>query len=254
MAGMVEGKIAFVTGAGNGIGQASAWKFAEEGAAGVAVADMDGEAAERTAAMIAELGVKAKAYTMNIADEDAAERVIGDVVSTFGGLHCAHNNAGSGHPQVRMAEIETEEFKQTFAVNVVGGWLCMKHEINHMIRAGGGSIVATSSATSVLGFALTGGYGASKSAVNGMVRSAANEYAKDGIRINAVLPGPIGTEMTRRALSRNPGLEEHLINAVPMRRIGTPEEVAEAVVWLCSDRSSYITGAMLAIDGGQTLN
>jgi NAD(P)-dependent dehydrogenase (short-subunit alcohol dehydrogenase family) len=129
----------------------------------------------------------------------------------------------------------------------------MKYEIKHMVEAGGGAIVATSSATSVLGFALTGGYGASKAAVNGMVRSAANEYAKDGIRINALLPGPIATDMTKRAISRNPGLEEHLINAVPMGRLGTPEEVAEAAVWLCSDRSSFITGALLAIDGGQTL-
>jgi NAD(P)-dependent dehydrogenase (short-subunit alcohol dehydrogenase family) len=254
MTGLVAGKVALVTGAGNGIGRASALKFAAEGAVAVAVADMDGEAAEKTVAMITERGGRGAAYALDIADEAAVERLIDEVVSKFGGLHCALNNAGSGHPQVRIGEIERDAWERTFAVNATGTWLCMKYEIKHMLGAGGGAIVATSSATSVLGFPLTGGYGASKSAINAMVRTAANEYARDGIRVNAVLPGPIATDMTVRAIARTPGLEQHLIEAVPMGRIGTPDEVAEAAVWLCSDRSSFITGAMLAIDGGQTLS
>jgi NAD(P)-dependent dehydrogenase (short-subunit alcohol dehydrogenase family) len=252
MPGLVEGKVALVTGAGSGIGRSAALAFAREGAA-VAVSDIDPDAGAATAELVEKAGGTAAAFPCDVSDEAAVARLVDDVVARFGGLHCAHNNAGLGHGQARLADIERAGWDRTLAVNLTGTWLCMKFEIRHMAASGGGAIVATSSATSVLGYALSGGYAATKAGINALVRTAANEYAAEGVRVNAVLPGPIRTDMVARAIRANPGLEAHLKDTVPMGRVGAPEDVAEAVVWLCSDRAPYTTGAMLAIDGGQVL-
>jgi NAD(P)-dependent dehydrogenase (short-subunit alcohol dehydrogenase family) len=247
-----SGKVALVTGGGAGIGRASALKFAAEGAA-VAVADLNPDSASATAAMITDLGGTAAAFACDVSDEASVAQVIDDVVGLYGALDYAHNNAGLGHAQARLSDIEREGWDRVFAVNVTGTWLCMKYEIRHMLSAGGGAIVATSSASAALGFPLIAGYAASKAAINALVRTAANEYAADRIRVNSVMPGPIRTDMTDRAMRQNPALEQHLSEAVPMGRIGEADEVAEAVVWLCSDRSSFTTGATLTVDGGQLL-
>ena len=252
VSGLVDGKVALVTGAGGGIGRATALAFAREGAA-VAVSDIDSETSAATAELVEKAGGTAASFPCDVSDEAAVSRLVDDVVARFGGLHCAHNNAGLGIGQARLAEIERARWDRALAVNLTGTWLCMKFEIRHMTAHGGGAIVATSSATSVLGYAMSSGYAATKAGINALVRTAANEYAAQGIRVNAVLPGPIRTDMVARAVQANPGLEAHLNDTVPMGRIGDPEDVAEAVVWLCSDRAPYTTGAMLTIDGGQVL-
>ena len=252
MAGLVEGKVALVTGAGGGIGRSVALAFAREGAA-VGVSDINPDTSAATVELVEKAGGAAAAFPCDVSDEAAVVRLVDDVVARFGGLHCAHNNAGLGLGQAKLTDIERAAWDRALAVNLTGTWLCLKFEIRHMAANGGGAIVATSSATSVLGYALSGGYAATKAGINALVRTAANEYAAEGVRVNAVLPGPIRTDMVARAIRADPGLEAHLNDTVPMGRIGAPEDVAEAVVWLCSDRAPYITGAMLAIDGGQVL-
>ncbi|ONH22897.1 SDR family oxidoreductase [Pseudofrankia asymbiotica] len=253
MTGLVEGKAALVTGAANGIGRASALAFAREGAR-VAVADVDADGGEETVRLIAKQGGEAFFVPCDVADEDAVAAAVALTVQRYGALDCAHNNAGLGQRQVPLAEISRASWDRTLAVNLTGTWLCLKHEIQHMQAHGGGAIVATSSATSLLGVPLTAAYAATKAAINQLVRSAAMEYAKVGIRVNAVLPGPIGTEMVTRAMAENPALEDHLMQTVPLARVGTPEEVADAVVFLCSPRSGFTTGSLLTIDGGQVLH
>ncbi|MET0931337.1 MAG: SDR family oxidoreductase [Aeromicrobium sp.] len=157
-------------------------------------------------------------------------------------LHCAHDNAGLGHGQARVADIERAGWDRTLAVNLAGSWLCLQEELRHMEANGGESIVAPSSSTSLLGFPITAGYAATKAAINQLVRSSANEYARSGVRANAVLPGPIETTTVAGVLAENPDLKAMLDASVPMGRIGQLEEVAEAAVWLCSDRASYVTG------------
>lgn len=251
MKGLLEGKVALVTGGGSGIGQGAALRFSAEGAR-VAVADMNLAGAKETVARIVERGGEAAAFECDVAEEVAVAALIEGVVARFGGLHCAHNNAGLGHGQVPLHEIDKAAWDRTFAVNVTGTWLCLKYEIKHMLASDGGAIVCTSSISSLCGLELIAGYAASKAAINSMVRTAANAYGKQGIRVNAILPGPIGTSMITQAIKVNPALEKHLMEAVPMERIGAVEEVAEAVVWLCSERTAYITGTLLPIDGGQS--
>jgi len=250
--GLMEGKVALVTGAANGIGRASALAFAREGAR-VAVADIDEVGGEATVAQIEARGAEAHFFPCDVSEDDQVRALVEGTVDRFGGLHCAHNNAGGGGGQARLIDTTRENWDRTVGLNLTGSWLCLQYELRHMEQHGGGSIVFTSSATSLLGFPLTGAYAATKAGMNQLVRTAAVEYAPAGIRVNAILPGPIMTAMTRRAIERNPSLEQHLQEAVPLGRIGQPEEVAEAAVWLCSDRASFVTGVALPIDGGQVL-
>ncbi|MET0448490.1 MAG: glucose 1-dehydrogenase [Aeromicrobium sp.] len=252
MTGLVEGKVALVTGAANGIGRASARAFAREGAK-VVVSDVDEDGGRETVALIQADGGEATFVACDISDAEQVAALVATTVSTYGALHCAHNNAGLGHGQARVADIERAGWDRTLAVNLTGSWLCLQEELRHMEANGGGSIVATSSSTSLLGFPMTAGYAATKAAINQLVRSSANEYARSGVRVNAVLPGPIETNMVAGALVENPELKAILDASVPLGRIGQPEEVAEAVVWLCSDRASYVTGTSLPVDGGQVL-
>jgi NAD(P)-dependent dehydrogenase (short-subunit alcohol dehydrogenase family) len=250
--GIVEGKVALVTGAAGGIGRASALAFAREGAR-VAVADINEAGGAETVELIRENGGEARFFRCDISAEDDVRALIEGTVEAFGGLDCAHNNAGGGGGQAALAETTRENWDRTVGLNLTGTWLCLAHEIRYIAEHGGGAIVATSSASSVLGFPLTSAYAATKAGINQLVRSAAVEYAAAGIRINALLPGPIMTAMTRRAMAKNPDLEDHLKRVVPIGRIGRPADVAEATVWLCSDRASFITGVSLPVDGGQTL-
>ncbi|MDE0409202.1 MAG: SDR family oxidoreductase [Alphaproteobacteria bacterium] len=252
MAGMLAGKAALITGAGNGIGRATALLFAEEGAR-VAAADLNLEGAEETAAAIREAGGEAVALGVEVVDAEQVEAMLDAAAEAFGRIDCAFNNAGIGpanldHFGRRTHEWTEDGFDRMIAVNLKGVWLCMKGEIERMkADGGGGAIVNTSSVAGLLGLPGGSAYVAAKHAVSGLTRTAGIEYASDGIRVNAVCPGYIATDMTREVRARR---GNELMNRVPARRMGEAQEIAEMVCWLCSDRSSYVTGATYNVDGG----
>ena len=251
MSGMFEGKVALVTGAGGGIGRATALAFAREGARVVA-SDVEGAGGDETARLVADAGGTAVHVACDVTRRGEVETLVGAAVDAFGRLDCAHNNAGIEGTYGRTADCDEENFDRTCAVNLKGVYLCLKSEIAHMLGAGGGAIVNTASVAGVEGAKNLPAYVASKHGVMGLTRTAALEYATRGIRVNAVCPGPIRTRMLEAIMEENPRMEPAMIAAVPMRRLGKPEEIAEAVVWLCSDRASYVTGQGLLVDGGFT--
>ena len=252
MSGMFEGQVALVTGAGGGIGRATALAFAREGARVVA-SDVEGAGGEETARLVGEAGGDAVHVACDVTRPDEVNGLVQAAVDAFGRLDCAHNNAGIEGAYGRTADCDEENFDRTCAVNLKGVYLCLKAEIAHMLRQeGGGAIVNTASVAGVEGAKNLPAYVASKHGVVGLTRTAALEYATRGIRVNAVCPGPIRTRMLEALMEENPRMEPAMIAAVPMRRLGKPEEIAEAVVWLCSDRASYVTGQGIVVDGGFT--
>jgi NAD(P)-dependent dehydrogenase (short-subunit alcohol dehydrogenase family) len=245
----LQGKVALVTGAGSGIGRAAALAFAEEGAKVVA-ADVVPEGLEDTVKTINEAGGEAISVKADVSQPQQVEAVIKAAVDTYGRLDCAFNNAGVEVETGVPTHLHSEEgWKKTIAVNLEGVWLCMKYEIEQMLKQGSGAIVNTSSIAGLTG---RGGiaYAASKHGVVGMTKAAALENATKGIRVNAVCPAAIDTAMVRQAMSVSPELKEYIENLQPMGRVGRPEEVAQAVVWLCSDAASFTTGHALPVDGG----
>jgi NAD(P)-dependent dehydrogenase (short-subunit alcohol dehydrogenase family) len=253
MAGRVEGKVALVTGGASGIGRATALTFAREGAK-LVIADLNEDGGRQTVHMVTEQGGGAIFVKTDVTQATAVEALISKAVETYGRLDCAHNNAGisgagiGGDLRMLTAEYPEERWHQVLAINLTGVWLCMKYEIPQMLTQGGGAIVNTASVAGLVGSVGLSAYVASKHGVVGLTKTAALEYAKQGIRVNCVCPGVIQTPMTERAL-RDPALQA-LITARPMGRVGTPEEVAEAVVWLCSDAASFVTGHTMTVDGG----
>jgi NAD(P)-dependent dehydrogenase (short-subunit alcohol dehydrogenase family) len=249
MAGRVEGKVALVTGGASGIGRATALTFAREGAK-LVVADMNEDGGHQTVHMITEKGGEAIFVQVDVTSASAVEAMILKTVETYGRIDCAHNNAGiSGGLSARTAEYPEDAWHQVIAVNLTGVWLCMKYEIPQMLHHGGGTIVNTASAAGLVGGRGMSAYVASKHGVVGLTKTAALEYAQQGIRVNCVCPGVIHTPMTERGLS-DPELRARIIATEPIGRVGTPEEVAEAVVWLCSDAASFVTGHTMTVDGG----
>ena len=251
MGGMFEGKVALVSGAGGGIGRATALAFAREGARVVA-SDLAGAGGEETTRLIAETGGAAVHVACDVTRAEEVNALVAAAVDAFGRLDCAHNNAGVEGAYGRTADCEEENFDRTCAVNLKGVHLCLRAEIAHMLGTQGGAIVNTASIAGIEGAKNLPAYVASKHGVMGLTRTAALEYATRGIRVNAVCPGPIRTRMLEAITEGNPRMEPAMIGAVPMRRLGKPEEVAEAVVWLCSDRAAYVTGHGLVVDGGFT--
>ena len=252
MSGTLDGKVALVTGAGGGIGRATALAFAREGARLVA-SDVEGAGGEETARLVAEAGGTAIHVACDVTRPEEVEALVQGAVDAFGRLDCAHNNAGVEGAYGRTADCDEESFDRTCAVNLKGVYLCLRAQIAHMLgREGGGAIVNTASVAGVEGAKNLPAYVASKHGVMGLTRTAALEYATRGIRVNAVCPGPIRTRMLEALMEENPRMEPAMIAAVPMRRLGKPEEIAEAVVWLCSDRASYVTGQGIVVDGGFT--
>jgi NAD(P)-dependent dehydrogenase (short-subunit alcohol dehydrogenase family) len=248
MAGCVEGKVALVTGGASGIGRATALTFAREGAK-LVVADMNADGGHQTVHMITENGGEAIFVRTDVSQAVEVQALISKAVETYGRLDCAHNNAGiSGGGRALTAEYAEDTWQQVLAVNLTGVWLCMKYEIPQMLHQGGGAIVNTASAAGLVGSRGISAYVASKHGVVGLTKTAALEYAQQGIRVNCVCPGVIQTPMTERALS-DPIMQAQ-ITARPIGRVGAPEEVAEAVVWLCSDAASFVTGHAMSIDGG----
>jgi NAD(P)-dependent dehydrogenase (short-subunit alcohol dehydrogenase family) len=256
MPGMLDGKSALVTGGGGGIGRATALAMAREGAR-VAVADFMADGAAETVGLINAAGGQAITLTGDVTRTRDVKAMLDDTLIAFGGLDCAFNNAGIAPYQVdasgkKTAEWSEEAFDRMIAVNLKGVWLCMRAEINQMrtqkaMGRPGGAIVNTGSIAGLIGLVTSSAYVAAKHGVLGLTKTAALEYAEDSIRVNAVCPGFIKTRMTEDTMRRR---GERIIAQTPMGRMGEPEEIAEMVVWLCSDRASYVTGACYNVDGG----
>jgi NAD(P)-dependent dehydrogenase (short-subunit alcohol dehydrogenase family) len=252
MAGILPGKVALVTGAGMGLGRASAIEFAREGAK-VAVADIDVENGQKTVDMIKKSGSEAVFIKADVSKAGQVEAMINKTVETFGGLDCAHNNVGIEELPTPFIEGTEENWDRIVAIDLKGIWLCMKYELIYMVEHGGGSIVNSSSIAGLIGGPGQPMYTACKHGVNGLTRSAAVDYGRSGIRVNAVCPaGMRGTGFFNRMLAVQPGMAEAVKEMVPLGRDSAPEEVAEAVVWLSSDRASYVNGCIMAVDGGFT--
>ena len=251
MAGQLEDKISLVTGGGRGIGEAAALAFAREGAR-VVVADQNPEWGERTARLIRERGGEAVSIDADVSQAVQVEGLINRIVERYGRLDCAHNNAAIGGMQVPIDEHTEEGFDRTMAVNVKGVWLCMKYQIPQMLRQGGGAIVNMASAVGLTGGRNISAYSASKHAVVGLTKSAALEYASKGVRINCVCPGATRTPINVEYWEKFPRNEQENIDAHPVGRVAAPEEIAEAVVWLCTDQASFVHGAAMSVDGGLT--
>jgi len=245
----MEGKVAMVTGASSGIGRAAALAFADEGAR-VALADVDIERGEETAANVEDVGVDAIFIRTDVSDRSSVADLVRGTVDRFGRLDFAFNNAGIEGSQAQTADCTIENWNRTIGVNLTGVFLCMREEIPRMLDHGGGVIVNNSSVAGLVGFAGIPAYTASKHGILGLTKTAALEYATQGIRVNAVCPGVIDTEMITRFTHGDAAVTDQLLETEPVARLGAPAEIADAVVWLCSERASFVTGHALAVDGG----
>lgn len=249
---LLQDKVAIVTGAASGIGRASARVIAREGAR-VVVSDVDTAGGEETVRQIKAAGGEAIFVRADVTLDADVRALVDAAVAAYGALHCAHNNAGIEGERLLLADYPEDGFDRLIAVNLKGVWLCwlcMKHEIRHMLAHGVGAIVNTASAVGLVGSANQPIYTASKHGVIGLTKSGAVAYAARGIHVNAVCPGIIATGMLDRAEAWQPGFSERVARRLPNQRIGQPEEVAEAVAWLCSDAASLVTGEAITVDGG----
>ena len=251
--GLVSGKVAIVSGSGAGIGRATALKFAEEGAK-VVVSDVNADGGNETVALIIQHGGDAVFARADVARAADVMALVTKAVNSFGRLDCACNNAGIEGKVAPIAAQPEDNFDRIMAVNAKGTFLCMKYEITHMLENGGGAIVNLASVAGLIGFPGLGPYLASKHAISGMTKNAALEYSKQGIRVNSVCPGGIETRMldslAAQASGGRVGTREMMDPLHPIGRIGTPNEVAELIVWLCSPCASFVTGANIPVDGG----
>lgn len=252
MAGTLAGKVALVTGGSTGIGKASSLTFAREGAK-VVVSDVNVHGGEETVRLIGESGGEAIFVKADVLLAAEVEALVKKVVGTYGRLDCAFNNAGiAGTIGASTHEYPDESWDRVIGINLKGVWLCMRYELPQMLKQGGGAIVNTASIWGLVGAPGASAYVASKHGVVGLTRAAALEYAPQGIRINAVNPGTIRTPILDPFIAAIPEFESLMTARHPIGRIGMPEEVAEAVVWLCSDAASFVIGQNLPVDGGYT--
>ena len=250
MAGLLEGKISLVTGAASGIGRATSLVMAREGAT-LVVSDINAEGGEETLSAIKDRGGQGTFIHADVSKTEDVQALVAGVVEAYGRLDCAFNNAGiEGFMEGRLHEYPEDIWDRLIDINLKGVWLCLKYEIPRMLERGGGAIVNTASAAGLVGSRRLSAYVASKHAVVGLTKAAALEYARDGIRVNAVCPGIIDTPMVQRLIAGRQTDDEEPQH--PVGRLGAPEEIAESVTWLCSDAASLVTGAAMAVDGGFT--
>jgi NAD(P)-dependent dehydrogenase (short-subunit alcohol dehydrogenase family) len=246
----MNGKVAIITGGAAGIGLAAAELFASRGAS-VVIADIDAVAGEQAVASLPE--GQAIFTRTDVSQEEDVQAMVAKAVEQFGRLDYAVNNAGVGGAAATTAEYTLDDWRRVIDINLTAVWLCMKYELNEMLKNGSGAIVNVSSILSMVGFATAPAYVASKHGVNGLTKTAAVEYATQGIRVNTVSPGFIYTAMLEKAgMAKGTELYDQIAGLHPMQRMGTPEEAANLIVWACSDEASFVTGATLLVDGGYT--
>ena len=244
-----EGKVALVTGGGSGIGRATSLAFANEGAK-VVIDDINVQGGEETLAMVKRAGAEAVFVKADVSKAAEAEAMVQKAIETYGRLDCAYNNAGVGEPLKRVHKTSEDNWDRVMATNLKGVYLCMKYEIPHMLKQGKGAIVNTSSLAGLKGLSGQAAYVASKHGVVGLTKSAAIEYATLGIRINCICPGVINTPLIAPNMKDRPHVEKGYIDMEPIGRLGKPEEIASAVLWLCSDEASFAIGSIFSVDGG----
>jgi NAD(P)-dependent dehydrogenase (short-subunit alcohol dehydrogenase family) len=242
-------KVVFITGAAGGIGRAAALAFAAEGAR-VAILDRSADALEEVKTSVKNAGAEVMAIACDVSSPEQVQAAVRQIVDRFGRLDVAFNNAGVENKAAPVHEIDLAEWDRILGINLRGTFVCMKHELAQMVKQGGGVVVNTSSGAGIRGVAGGAAYAASKHAIIGLTRSAALDYAKQNIRVNAVLPGNIETPMMDRFTG---GDIQKAIDLEPVGRLGKPEEIAESVLWMASDLGGFVTGAATVIDGGWSL-
>ncbi len=246
------GQVALITGGGTGIGRATACRFAQEGAT-VVVTGRRREPLDETAALIGAHGTAVDAIQADITDEGDVIRLVDTIIDRYGALHVACNNAGVPGSGRKSDQFDLEDWRRIVDTNLQGVWLMMKHQVSRMRAQSGGAIVNVASIAGIVGYHEAAPYTASKHGVVGLTRTAAIDHADEGIRVNAVCPGPIATPMLAQArAARGKSADDFYLSHIPMGRLGRPEEVANAVLWLASDEAAYVTGQALAVDGGWT--
>jgi NAD(P)-dependent dehydrogenase (short-subunit alcohol dehydrogenase family) len=250
--GRFAGKVAFVTGAANGIGRAAALAFARE-SADVVVADLSEEGNQETARMIEKVGARTLVVKCDVSRDNDVKNALEKTVEAFGRLDFAFNNAGVEQPVTAAADLTKEQWDRIVDINLGSVFLCMKYEIPLMLKQGGGAIVNTSSGAGVKGIAGQAAYCAAKFGIVGLTKAAALDYAKSNIRVNVVCPGIVNTPMMDRFSGGTPEGRARVIAQEPVGRMGKPEEIAAAVIWLCSDSAAFVVGHAMVIDGGQTV-
>jgi NAD(P)-dependent dehydrogenase (short-subunit alcohol dehydrogenase family) len=244
-----DGKVALVTGSGAGIGAVTARAFARAGAV-VVVTDVDVEGGKTTVEAIRSDGGQAEFFAADVTDAEAVKALVRFAVDTYGGLHFAHNNAGVLGESARLTDSDDETWFRTIQINLNAVYLGMKHQIPAILDSGGGAVVNTSSYAGLVAVPFASAYVASKHGVIGLTKAAAVEFGKKGVRVNAVCPGSARTKMNIERVAGNPAIEKAMTDVSPMKRFVEPEEVASAVLWLCSEDASFVNGHALAVDGG----